>query len=267
MYNVILEDGAMFFDDAGVKMYYERTGGGKPMLLLHGWGGKIASFLPVTRDFSAARAVYAVDFPGHGNSPEPPKPWSVTEYARLIEAFILRMGIAGCDVIAHSFGGRVALLLASTRPDLVGKMVLTGCAGLVPKSTGKRRLRARLYRVVRACADNGVTRRLFNGRVEDWREALVQRFGSADYRALSKTMRPTFNLVVGQDLRPCLARIQAPTLLIWGEQDADTPIWMGEIMEKEIPDAALIRLEGCGHFAYLERYADFKAIAWKFLIG
>ena len=41
----------------------------------------------------------------------------------------------------------------------------------------------------------------------------------------------------------------------------------GEVMEKEIPDAALVRLEGCGHFAYLEKYADFRAIAWKFLIG
>ena len=54
---------------------------------------------------------------------------------------------------------------------------------------------------------------------------------------------------------------------IWGTQDVDTPLWMGEVMEKEIPDAALILLEGCGHFAYLEKYADFKAIAWKFLIG
>ena len=52
----------MYFDNAGVKLYYERTGSGAPLLLLHGWGGKAASFLPVTRDFSAARTVYAVDF-------------------------------------------------------------------------------------------------------------------------------------------------------------------------------------------------------------
>ena len=119
----------MFFDNAGVKLYYEKSGSGAPLLLLHGWGGRADSFLPVTRDFSAARTVYAVDFPGHGNSPEPPAPWSVTEYMELIWAFIRRMDISGCDIIAHSFGGRVALLLAAEHPEAVRRMVLTGCAG------------------------------------------------------------------------------------------------------------------------------------------
>lgn len=257
----------MYFDNAGVKLYYERTGSGKALLLLHGWGGKAASFLPVTRDFSAARTVYAVDFPGHGNSPEPPQPWSVTEYMELIWAFMRRMDIVGCDIIAHSFGGRVALLLAATHPEAVGRMVLTGCAGLMPRPSRKKKARARAYKALRALADNALTRRLLGARVDAWRESLIKRFGSADYRALSATMRPTFNRVVSQDLRPQLGKIKAEVLLIWGVDDDSTPLWMGEVMEKEIPGAALIRLEGCGHFAYLERYADFKAIAWKFLIG
>ena len=122
-------------------------------------------------------------------------------------------------------------------------------------------------RELRALADNGLTRRLMGKRVDVWREKLVQKFGSADYKALSATMRPTFNRVIAQDLRGVLPRIMASTLLIWGTEDRDTPLWMGEVMAKEIPDAALVRLEGCGHFAYLEKYADFRAIAWKFLIG
>ena len=257
----------MFFDNAGVKLYYEKSGSGAPLLLLHGWGGRADSFLPVTRDFSQARTVYVVDFPGHGNSPEPPAPWSVTEYMELIWVFIRRMNIAGCDVIAHSFGGRVALLLAAEHPEAVRRMVLTGCAGIKPPASGKKTLRTRAYKVLRALADNGLTRRLMGKRVDAWREKLVQKFGSADYRALSPTMRPTFNRVIVQDLRGVLPGIKASTLLIWGAEDRDTPLWMGEVMAKEIPDAALVRLEGCGHFAYLEKYADFRAIAWKFLIG
>jgi len=256
----------MYFDGSGVKLYYERSGCGKPLLLLHGWGGKAASFQPVARDFEAERTVYAVDFPGHGNSPEPPEPWSVTEYTELIRAFVKRMDIAGCDIVAHSFGGRVALLLAATYPDAVGKLVLTGCAGIRPQASGRRTLKSRVYRFLRATADNGLTRKIFRGRVDKWREALVQRFGSADYRALKPSMRRTFNRVIAQDLRPFLPNIQAPTLLIWGTDDRETPIWMGEVMEREIPGAALIRLAG-GHFAYLERYPEFLAIARKFLIG
>ena len=228
----------MFFDNAGVKLYYEKSGSGAPLLLLHGWGGRADSFLPVTRDFSAARTVYAVDFPGHGNSPEPPAPWSVTEYMELIWAFIRRMDISGCDIIAHSFGGRVALLLAAEHPEAVRRMVLTGCAGIKPPASGKKTLRTRAYKVLRALADNGLTRRLMGKRVDAWREKLVQKFGSADYRALSPTMRPTFNRVIAQDLRGVLPGIKASTLLIWGAEDRDTPLWMGEAMAKEIPARA-----------------------------
>ncbi|HIU33291.1 MAG TPA: alpha/beta hydrolase [Candidatus Pullichristensenella excrementigallinarum] len=257
----------MYFEHEGARLYYDRQGSGAPLLMLHGWGGRADSFLPAIRDFQAVRTVYAVDFPGHGNSPEPPEPWSVTEYMELIRAFIRRMGIEGTDIMAHSFGGRVALLLAATYPEAVGKMVLTGCAGLRPKPSGKKKARTRVYRALRALADNGLTRRLCPKTVERTREALVQKFGSPDYRQLSPAMRRTFNRVIAQDLQPCLRRIQASTLLIWGTEDRDTPLWMGETMEREIPDAALIRFEGAGHFAYLDRYGEFRAIAWKFLIG
>ena len=258
----------MYFDRDGVKLYYEHHGReGKPLLLLHGWGGSVESFLPLMRDFESARRVYAVDFPGHGNSPEPPEPWSVSEYARLIFDFMSRAGILGADIVAHSFGGRVTLLLAAEHPEAVGKLLLTGCAGLRNRPSGTLNARARAYRTLRGLADNGLTRKLFSNQVDAWREALVQRFGSADYKALTPSMRQTFNRVINQDLADCLPRIQSETLLIWGTEDTATPLWMGEQMEREIPGAALIRFEGLGHFAYLDDYPRFKTIAWKFLVG
>ena len=257
----------MYFEDNGVRLYYEHQGHqGAPLLLLHGWGGSAQSFLPLTRDFQSVRQVYAVDFPGHGNSPEPPKPWSVTEYMELIYAFMRKTGILGADIVAHSFGGRVTLLLAAEHPEAVGRLLITGGAGLKPKSDGKVSRRTRVYRFLRGCADNPLTRRAFGKRVDDWREALVQRFGSADYRALTPSMRQTFNRILQQDLADCLPRIQAETLLIWGTEDTATPLWMGEQMEREIPNAALVRFEGLGHFAYLDDYPRFKAIAWKYLV-
>lgn len=254
----------MFFEHNGARLYYEKTGDGLPILLLHGWGGRADSFLPLIRDMKPIRTVVAVDFPGHGNSPEPPAPWSVTEYMELICALIRYLHIEGTDVVAHSFGGRVALMLASTYPECVGKMVLTGCAGLPPRKSGKKTLRTRVYQALRRCADNAVTRRLFPRAVGTWREALIQRFGSPDYRVLTPSMRQTFQRIIAQDLTDCLPKIQAPTLLIWGVEDQDTPIWMGEEMARQIPDSALIRFEGAGHFAYLDKYADFRAIVMNF---
>ena len=102
-------------------------------------------------------------------------------------------------------------------------------------------------------------------RVAVFREALVQKFGSADYRALPPSFRATFNKVIHQDLAPCLPGIRSSTLLIWGAKDDQTPLWMGQTMEKEIPDAGLIVLKDAGHFAYLDRYQDFRTIVNKFL--
>jgi pimeloyl-ACP methyl ester carboxylesterase len=262
----LLRGEPMIFEYGGRQMYYERQGAGKPLLLLHGWGGKIESWLPVTRDFSKAREVIAVDFPGFGRSPEPDAPWSVTEYMELIAAFLRQLGMEGADIIAHSFGARVSILLSATYPELAGKLVLTGAAGLIPKPSNKRKARSLAYRALKGMAESALSRALLGEvRVAVFREALIQKFGSRDYRALSPGMRPTFNRVIHQDLAPCLPKIKSPALLIWGAKDVETPLWMGKVMEKEIPDAGLIVFEDAGHFAYLERYADFRTIVLKFL--
>lgn len=256
----------MIFEHDGQNLYYERQGAGKPLLLLHGWGGKIESWLPVIRDFSGERETIALDFPGFGRSPEPKTPWSVTEYMELTAAFIRQLGIDGADIVAHSFGGRVTILLAATYPELAGRLVLTGAAGLIASPNRKRKARSTLYKALKGVAESAPARALFGEkRVDAFREALIQKFGSADYRALTLAMRPTFNRIIHQDLRPYLPEIKSPALLIWGAKDVETPLWMGQAMEKEIPDAGLVVFPDAGHFAYLDRYADFRAIVRKFM--
>ena len=253
----------MFFDNAGVKLYYERTGSGAPLLLLHGWGGKAASFLPVTRDFSQARTVYAVDFPGHGNSPEPPAPWSVTEYMELIWAFIRRMDIAGCDIIAHSFGGRVIIKMLSRKspPFLPQKVILVDSAGIKPKRKLKTRLRVCAYKVSKRILSMGVIKKL----CPDALEKLRKKNGSADYNAASPLMRQCLIRVVNEDLTHLLPSIKVPTLLIWGENDTDTPLSDAHLMEKLIPDAGLVTLKNAGHYAFLEQQYTFNRVICSFL--
>jgi len=257
----------MEFVSRGVRMHYEVSGeAGEPLLLLHGWGGRGESFLPVTRDFQRTHRVYAVDFPGHGRSDEPDEPWSVTEYMEYIHAFLAERRLERVDIIAHSFGGRVAILLAATYPECVGKMVLTGAAGIPPRKTGRKTFRSCVYRVLRSLVRSGAARALLGEeRMALWQESLVQTFGSRDYRELTPSMRRTLSRVIGQDLTGYLERIKAPTLLIWGEEDTETPLWMGRLMAERIPDAGLVSWPGCGHFAYLDRYGDFRIVVERFL--
>ena len=80
-------------------------------------------------------------------------------------------------------------------------------------------------------------------------------------------MRQTFVKVVNQDLTELYSRFRASTLLIWGDADTETPLWMAKEMEKRIPDAGLVILEGGTHFAYLEQAARFNVIVRQFLKG
>jgi pimeloyl-ACP methyl ester carboxylesterase len=107
-------------------------------------------------------------------------------------------------------------------------------------------------------------------RLDGWRARLQdmynRRYASADYLAAGP-LRDTFLRVIEEDLTPFAQRVQAPTILIWGDQDNDTPLWQGRRLEQLIPDAALIVFTGAGHFSYLERLNDYLRIVENFLSG
>ena len=84
---------------------------------------------------------------------------------------------------------------------------------------------------------------------------------------LNENMRKTFVKVINYDQAHLLEKIKASTLLIWGTADTETPLWMGQQMEKTIPDAALITFEGRSHFAFAEEWQRFVIITKQFFFG
>ena len=87
---------------------------------------------------------------------------------------------------------------------------------------------------------------------ERLRQLYNQRYGSSDFQSATPLMRQTLINVVNQDLLEYAERVDVPTILIWGDADQDTPLWMGKKLEKAIPDAALIVHEDASHYAYLD---------------
>jgi len=250
----------MFLDLAGVRVYYEAAGSGKPVLLLHGWGARAAAMRPIFEQLQPDHAVHALDFPGFGQSALPPAPWRVGDYCQVAVEFLAKCGVARASVIGHSFGGRVGIKLAAERPELVEKLILVDSAGIRPGLTPKRLLLS-----VAAGGGKVLLAALGPVGLRAQAERLVRsRLGSEDCRAAGP-LRETFVRVVNEDLRPLLPRIQAPTLLVWGDRDEDTPLADARIMEREIPDAGLVVLRGAGHFSYLDRPADFARIVRTFL--
>ncbi len=255
----------------GCKLFYRYQPAEKSdaptVLFLHGWGCDGSIFQTFVPDMNKHAAVLAVDFPGHGQSGEPQEPWGVPEYAQQIRALLETLEIDRVHIIAHSFGGRVAIWLSAHYPELVEKMVITGGAGLRKPDAGKPSRRQLQYKRLKAIVNAMGRLPFLKGFVDTLQEKLVQKYGSPDYKRLNPNMRKTFVKVINQDLSEYLSQIKASTLLIWGSNDTETPLWMGQRMEKEIPDAGLVVFDGRSHFAFLEEAQRFLVIANTFLFG
>ena len=184
-----------------------------------------------------------------------------------VQAEVLRqLDFLPCAVIAHSFGGRVTIELASQDATIFERIILTGAAGIKKPQTPESRKRSEEFQKLKGLCRTAKKMKIFGSLPDKMEEKLRQKYGSRDYNALDAEMRQTFVKVISLDLSDRYAKIQQPTLLIWGDQDTETPLWMGRQMEKDIPDAGLVVLEGGTHFAYLEQVQRFNKIAHVFLM-
>jgi len=246
---------------------YEKADKKDSVLLLHGWGCDGSIFSAFEKEFLKNASVIAVDFPGHGQSGEPQIPWGVPEYAEQIRALLTELQLERVHIIAHSFGGRVAIWLSSHYPEMVDKMIITGGAGIRRQDSTKPSKRQKQYKTLKSLVGTVAKIPFLKKFADAMQEKLVQKYGSPDYKRLNPNMRKTFVKVINQDLSAFLPQIKASTLLIWGGNDTETPLWMGQQMEKEIPDAGLVVFDGRSHFAFLEEAQRFLVIANTFLFG
>jgi pimeloyl-ACP methyl ester carboxylesterase len=237
-----------------------RRGSGPPVLLLHGWGVSSDLFQATIAGLEGSFSLIAPDFPGFGATPPPPAAWAVGDYTAWVVALLDAAGLDRVHIIAHSFGGRVAIKLASQRPERVDKLVLTACAGIRPARTAGYWARVATYKTLRRLA----TSPLAPPGLRAWLSRQAGRRGSTDYQQATGTVRASFVRVVNEDLRMALPHIQAPTLLIWGDRDDATPLTDAHLMEQLIPDAGLVVFPGAGHYAYLEQSARFCHIVSTF---
>ena len=250
----------MFIEIDGLKIYYESKGEGAFVVLLHGWGGQASSFKPVFDFLIKSHRVYVLDFPGFGRSDMPPHTWGTFDYASFISKFCAKLGITKTRIIGHSFGGRIAIVLAANFPKTVDKLILVNSAGIRLKRTVK-------YYTFITIAKMGkilLSAPIFGKYGEQIKDALYNYVGSEDYRNAGE-LRDVLVKVVNEDLRHLLSKIEVPTLLVWGEKDKKTPISHARIMEEEIKNARLVILKNAGHFSYLDEFPQFCRIISQFL--
>lgn len=240
---------------------YQVTGeGSQAVIVMHGWGCR-ADTVRVLADAATtpATTVYNLDMPGFGNSTEPPEPWGVADYADFVERFMAAEGIEHPVLIGHSFGGRVAIVLAAR--GVASKLILVDAAGVKPRRSLGYYIKVYSFKTARRLAVLLAGKKRGGAIVERMR----RRAGSADYSSSSPMMRRVMSRVVNEDLRHMMPDIKVPTLLIWGEKDTATPLADARIMERLIPDAGLVVYPGASHYSFLDRPAQTVAIVRSFL--
>jgi pimeloyl-ACP methyl ester carboxylesterase len=224
-----LLDGRVFGERVGSRDADPRV------VALHGWARTRADLLPVLDGLDGL----ALDLPGFGASPPPPRPWGSRDYAELL-APLVAAAPQPLVLVGHSFGGRVAVQLAALQPDRLAGLVLTGTPNLV-RLPGAASARPPLgYRLARAAHRRGL---LSEARMERLRRS----HGSADYRAASGVMRDVLVTVVNEDYAQLLPRIEAPVTLVWAEHDTAAPLAPAQAAAALLPRAQLHVVAGAGH--------------------
>lgn len=241
------------------EIHYTKSGSGPDMLLLHGWGCDNTTLESVRRIAARSHTVYNLDFPGFGSSPEPAEIWTVFDYATMLQQFIAALGIRRPVLLGHSFGGRVSIIHASAHAD-VDKVILVDSAGVRNPLPLRKRIKVAAFKAAKRIAPVVLGKAAGQRFIDRWRGSA----GSADYRAASPKMRAIMSKVIAQDLRHLMPKITAPTLLIWGKDDKDTPLADARKMEALIPGSGLVVLPG-DHYSFLRSPAQFAAVLASFL--
>lgn len=226
-------------------MAYYIQGSGAPIVILHGWGQNFYSFKSIVEELKERYLVIGVDFLGFGLSDEPSVPLKIQDYTFHLTTLLELLDIRNPSIIAHSFGGRIAIHYASK--NKVDKLLLTSSAGIKNKSI-KKYFNIYKYKVLK---------RIYKLFSKKKYEDLIKNSGSNDYKKSSFIMKKTLSNIVGYSSIHDIKRIKAKTYLLWGINDDQTKFSECIKMNKLIKDSIIISFYESGHFCYLEEKDKF----------
>jgi len=246
-----------FVDINGIKTFTRIGGAGTPFLILHGWGRGHNSWVSIQDDLSKYFKVIILDMPGFGKSDLPQNVWGIQDYSNFMIDFVKKVGINDFYLLGHSFGGSVAIKMATQLHQEIKKMILVDSAGRRPKAGFNKK--------VLSFVASGLKHFSFIPGYSAFRK-IFYRFilRSTDYIKAEGIMKDVFKKVVSEDLSGLWAKINSPTLIVWGKQDKITPIKDAYLMKEKIKDSKLELLD-CSHVPQKEAPKDLTRAIINFL--
>jgi pimeloyl-ACP methyl ester carboxylesterase len=260
--------------------YWAEGAQGPIVLLIHGLGGYIETWLPSIDALAAEHRVVALDLPGHGRTDKPLDiPYKIADMAQFVKNFMRALEIEHAQVIGHSLGGAISTRLTIKHPEVVDRLVLAASAGLGKEGALMLRILCIpiLGELLTRPSRSG-TRDFYKGLVYE-PSVIPDELIEQDYqmtrmpnsqRAFLKTLRANCTpfgqreSMVGPNLKG-LPSIKKPVCVIWGREDPTVPVAHVEIVEKNLPNAQVKILEHCGHLPMFEHTQAFNQALLGFL--
>lgn len=245
----------------GIDLYYKTAGEGKPFLILHGWGASSISWMRLIDEMAGKGFKLIVpDLPGFGKTEMSKSVWGVGEYADFIIKFIKELNLSDFYLLGHSFGGGIALKIATEKN--VKPLKLIFCDAAIVREE-RLNLRQRLSKFLAKIGSKIISH---DSRVYAFFEKIAYRLaGTYDYYRANPLMKEVFKKVVSEDLTRFLSKVDMPCLIIWGGDDQITPVEDGVLFQQEIDDSELKIISGARHNPYKTDPVEVSESIIKFL--
>jgi pimeloyl-ACP methyl ester carboxylesterase len=250
----------------GLEIGFQRVGEGPPLVLVQGAAVDGRMWLPQLAALADEFTVVAWDEPGAGRSSDVPPDFALADYASCLAALIETLGLGPAHVAGLSWGGTVAQELYRLRPELVATMILAGSYAGWKGSLTEQEVSARVEGVHQMLA----------APAEEFDPTLPGLFAAGPppefvplLEEIARDVRPEslriqLSVMAETDQRDLLPRIAVPTLLIWGELDARSPLSVARQFEEAIPNTTLVVIPACGHVSNLEQPEAFNRTVREF---
>lgn len=250
----------------GLELAYRRAGEGPPLILLHGAAADGRVWRPQLAGLARELTVIAWDEPGAGASADPGPDFGVADHADCLAGLILALGFEAAHIGGLSWGGVVAQELLRRHPGRVSSLILAdtyaGWKGSLPARECAARLALALEQ---SSAPDAEFKAELPGLFSPSTPAgVVAELDSIMADARPQTVRRDAIAIAACDQRDLLPQIEVPTLLVWGEEDARSPVSVAERFREAIPGARLVLIPDAGHVSNLEQPTRFNQAVREF---
>ena len=253
----------------GLRIAFERTGSGPPLVLLHGGLSDGREWRRQLDGLAADFTLVAWDAPGCGRSSDPPESFRMPDYADCLTEFIEALGLHRPHVLGLSWGGTLALELYRRRPRLPRTLLLAsayaGWAGSLPADAVAERLDTLLHELEQPreqFARSFIPSLLTDHAPAEMIDELVEI--TSDYHPSG--CRPMLHAMAEADLRDVLPSIDVPTLLLYGGADVRSPLHVARELHEQIRGSTLVVIPAVGHQSNMEAAGLFNSAVRDFLL-